>query len=132
MYLQYIPWLTLMLAFVFFIGCYFLVKKQNKKIDALSLLVKSLLATNTSFKKEFLELHSGAIGMGRKIQSLELVIKKTQENQQSFVDQSPENRLYTRATKMVELGASIDELMQECELPRAEAELLLSLHRKNS
>ncbi len=30
--------------------------------------------------------------------------------------------------KMVSLGAGIDELMAECELPRAEAELLLRLH----
>jgi len=130
MYIEYISWLALVLAFVFFTFCYFLIKKQTKKIEALQLLVKSLLASNDSFKKQFTEIHSGSIGMGKKIQQLDAIVKKTQENQLNLVAQAPENRLYTRATKMVELGASIEELMVECELPRAEAELLLNLHRK--
>lgn len=130
MYLQYLPWLTLVLAFVFFIISYLLIQKQAKKNHALELLVKSLLESNSQFKQQFVELHSGSIGMGKKIQHLESLIKKTQENQQNLVAQAPENRLYTRAVKMVELGATIDELMSECELPRAEAELLLNLHKK--
>jgi hypothetical protein len=130
MFILYISWLALVLAFVFFIICYFLIKKQAKKIDALQLLVKTLLVSNDSFKKQFTEIHSGSIGMGKKIQQLDAIVRKTQENQLNLVAQAPENRLYTRATKMVELGASIEELMLECELPRAEAELLLNLHRK--
>jgi len=31
---------------------------------------------------------------------------------------------------MVELGADLEEVIRECELPRAEAELLFSLHKK--
>lgn len=31
---------------------------------------------------------------------------------------------------MVALGAGVDELIKECELPKAEAELLIRLHRK--
>ena len=46
--------------------------------------------------------------------------------------QAPENKLYSRAVKMVELGADVAEIMAECELPKAEAELLLSLHRHRS
>jgi len=130
MYLQLFPWLALVLAFVFFIICFILIKKQSKKTEALTLLVKSLLASNESFKNQFTELHSGAVGLGKKIQQLDVALKKAEENQLDLVAQAPENKLYTRATKMVELGASIEELMKECELPRAEAELLLSLHKK--
>jgi len=38
--------------------------------------------------------------------------------------------MYSRASKMVKLGADIDELVEECELPKAEAELMLSLQKK--
>ena len=31
---------------------------------------------------------------------------------------------------MVELGADLEEIIRECELPRAEAELLMSLHKQ--
>ena len=130
MYIQYISWLAVVLAFVFFISSYFLIRKQAKKVESLQLLVKSLLVTNDSFKKQFSEIHSSSIGMGKKIQQLDGLVKKTQENQLNLAAQAPENRLYTRATKMVELGASVEELMVECELPRAEAELLLNLHKK--
>ena len=130
MFLQYIPWLALLLTVVFFIVMLFLFKQISKKNHTLEILVKSLLAQQEANKKQFTEIHSGAVGMGKKLQELDVVVRKTQENQMNLVASAPENRLYTRATKMVELGASIDELMTDCELPRAEAELLLNLHRK--
>ena len=130
MFLQYIPWLALLLTVVFFIVMLFLFKKISKKNHVLEILVKSLLAQQETNKKQFTEIHSGTVGMGKKLQELDVVVRKTQENQVNLVASAPENRLYTRATKMVELGASIDELMTDCELPRAEAELLLNLHRK--
>lgn len=40
----------------------------------------------------------------------------------------PESKMYNRAVKMVKAGASINEVMMECELPRPEAELLFSIH----
>jgi len=41
-----------------------------------------------------------------------------------------DGRLYSRASKMVKLGADINELIEECELPKAEAELMMSLQNK--
>ena len=130
MYLQYLPWLTLVLAIVFFIISCLLIQKVTKKTQALEVLLKSVLANNELFKQQFVELHSGNVGMGKKFLQLESELRKTQENQQNMVAQAPGNRLYTRGAKMVELGATIEELMSECELPRAEAELLLNLHKK--
>ncbi len=45
--------------------------------------------------------------------------------------QEPEIKLYQRAAKLVEQGASVDDLMQACDLPRAEAELMLAMHKRN-
>jgi len=42
----------------------------------------------------------------------------------------PNAKIYSRAVKMVELGADLEEIIHECELPRAEAELLMSLHKQ--
>tara|TARA_R110001583_G_scaffold50189_9_gene156653 strand:+ start:14232 stop:14624 length:393 start_codon:yes stop_codon:yes gene_type:complete len=130
MFLQYIPWLAILLAIIFFIVTLLLFKKMSKKTHSLEVLVKSLLAQQEANKKHFTEIHSGAVGMGKKLQQLDEAVRKTQENQVDLVASAPENRLYTRAMKMVELGASIEELMSDCELPRAEAELLVNLHRK--
>ncbi len=130
MFTEYIAWLALVLTIIFFITTLILLNKVNKKNHSLEVLIKSLLIQQETTKKQFTEVHSGAVGLGKKLQQLDAEIKKTQENQINLVASAPENRLYTRATKMVELGASIEELMSECELPRAEAELLLNLHRK--
>lgn len=43
--------------------------------------------------------------------------------------QQPEDKLYSRASKLVELGADIEEIMRECDIPKAEAEMLISIHR---
>ncbi|WP_354623991.1 DUF2802 domain-containing protein [Psychromonas sp. MME2] len=130
MLLSYIPWIALLLSIILFVVNYLFIKKQQLKINELQSLVESLTSNNASFKRQFTEAHAVSLGMGKKIQKFEKMVKQIQENHSNLVAQAPENRLYTRAMKMVELGASIDELMVECELPRAEAELLLNLHKK--
>lgn len=58
-------------------------------------------------------------------QQMEIVSKQTE-----FEHQEASSPLYTRAAKLVDSGATVDELMEECDLPRAEAELLISLRAK--
>lgn len=47
---------------------------------------------------------------------------------QSMEADDPASRLYTKASKLVAGGASVEEVMDECDLPRAEAELMMNLH----
>lgn len=104
--------------------------RQAKKIQALQQLTKELLKSKETLTKQVRELHSGSIGLGKKFYQLNEGLKEAVEKQQEFVDTAPDTKLYTRAVKMVALGAGLEELMNECELPKAEAELLLSLHGK--
>lgn len=43
--------------------------------------------------------------------------------------QDPSLRLYQRAAELVKQGASIEEIMEACDIPRAEAEMLSMVHR---
>lgn len=90
------------------------------------------------------ELRQGLIGVGQRVLQLEQReqqlldalaqhqshIATLLEQQQDIQLFDPDSRIYSRAMKMVQLGAGLDEIMRECELPRAEAELLLNLHRQ--
>ncbi|WP_088331515.1 DUF2802 domain-containing protein [Lacimicrobium sp. SS2-24] len=76
------------------------------------------------------ELRSGSIGVGKKVKGLEAQLRQLQEKQQQLEEMEPESKLYSGAVKLLQQGASVEEVMQECELPRAEAELLFSLHGK--
>ncbi|WP_115719171.1 DUF2802 domain-containing protein [Gallaecimonas mangrovi] len=76
------------------------------------------------------EIHSGALGMGQRLLSLAADVERLQGTHDELKSIDPQGKLYSRAAKMVALGADIEELMRECELPRAEAELLFNLHKK--
>ena len=51
---------------------------------------------------------------------------------EQLLHQQPEDKLYSRAQKLVELGADIEEIMRECDIPQPEAEMLLAVHRQQS
>ena len=85
-----------------------------------------------TLRKQMMELHSGTIGMGQRLQSVEASMQQITDRQQELTLQDPERKLYSRAAKMVELGADLAEVMSECELPKAEAELLISLRKGRS
>ena len=72
-------------------------------------------------------------------QSLERRIKQLQTEQSeineklvTYNEQQPEDKLYSRALKLVGLGADIDEIMRDCDIPRVEAEMLLSIHQQRN
>ncbi|MEH8015882.1 DUF2802 domain-containing protein [Rheinheimera muenzenbergensis] len=86
------------------------------------------------------ELRAGIIGVGQRVLQLETALQQFSsqteqqlssltEQQQAIALTDPESKIYSRAMKMVQLGADLEEIMRECELPRAEAELLYNLHQ---
>ncbi|MDB2386253.1 DUF2802 domain-containing protein [Shewanella sp.] len=102
------------------------------QLDLLTKLVEEGDKQRGSVKRELEELRSGTIGVGRKTLELEKKLQQQDAKLDESQQQDPQAKLYSRAMKMVELGADVDELIQECELPKAEAELLLRLHRKEA
>ena len=81
-------------------------------------------------KRELQELRSGTIGVGRRMLELEKKASQQDARLDEAKNQDPQAKLYTRAMKMVDLGAGVDELINECEIPKAEAELIIRLHGK--
>ena len=88
------------------------------------------------------ELRSGIIGVGQRVLQLDASLAELKqqvaqelhqlsEKQTELQLSDPESKIYSRAMKMVILGADLDEIMRECELPRAEAELLFNLHQQH-
>ena len=127
----------LIAALVYVIACLGLVLYQQKqtnklrvKVEALTLLIKESDRQRETVKRELQELRSGTIGVGRRMLELEKRTSKQDARLDEVNQQDPQAKLYSRAMKMVDLGASIDELIQECELPKAEAELIIRLHGK--
>jgi heme oxygenase len=128
---------ALFVAIVSVGGGVFLYRKLTKLQHTHNLLLKDLAKSRDSLQKRVLELSTSNINLGGAIQGVVSELQQTKylqdemkEEMTSHEQQDPESRFYTRAVKLVELGANLEEIMRECELPRAEAELLLNFHRK--
>ena len=128
---------ALVLACVTTTAYVLLQRKINNIQHAHNLLLKDLAKSRDSLQKRINELSTVNINLGGAIQGVARDVQQTKYQQdemkeewQSQEAQDPESRFYTRAIKLVELGASLEEIMRECELPRAEAELLVNFHRR--
>ncbi len=134
-----VPAASVLLA-VFVIWQY---KIQREERIAQSLQHQLALDQLRLLAAEIEEIRSGFIGIGQRViavenQQLSLVgqLQEVSANQTQLAEQQqkidmfdPDSKLYNRAMKMVQLGAPLEEVMRECELPRAEAELLYNLHK---
>ena len=74
-------------------------------------------------EKVVVQLESRVGLLQSNVVSLEEQVKQSLEQ--------PEDKLYSRAFKLAAKGADLEEIMTECELPRAEAEMLLSMYKAN-
>lgn len=95
---------------------------QNKLADALQ--------QNSILRSEVAEMRAGMLSIGKRLVTVEQKNQELAQQQDAQKYDDPDAKIYSRAVKMVELGADIEEIIRECELPRAEAELLMSLHQQ--
>ena len=129
----YLQWLILgmvpavSILLVFFVWWQHRLQLQQQR--QLSVQIEQMQQQLQTGLAEIAELRSGVVGVGRRTVKLEQ-FQQTLQQQQQIQLFDPESKLYSRAMKMVQLGAGLDEIIRECELPRAEAELLISLHRQ--
>ncbi|WP_077339368.1 DUF2802 domain-containing protein [Pseudocolwellia agarivorans] len=89
---------------------------------------KSLAETNTQHSVQNTELNQVSKQLEHRIKNLQDDILKLQQVQ----SQQPEDKLYSRALKLVELGADAEELVRECDIPKAEADILIAIHQKKN
>jgi len=91
-------------------------------------LDKSIKEHSFKTEEENTELHQVSKQLEHRIKNIQEDIQKLHQTQ----SQQPEDKLYSRAFKMVELGADAEELVRECDIPRAEADMLIAIHKKQN
>jgi len=127
----------------------YLVKIKNKvvmlnlQIQSTSLLVNDLQFMNQKLQQEFDAMDEQNVQQTAEntqvSKQLEHRIKNLQQqviDQKELLAQWQENqgqdKFYNRAFKLAAKGADIEEIMSECELPRAEVEMLLSVYQQRA
>ncbi|CEO39955.1 DUF2802 domain-containing protein [Photobacterium kishitanii] len=129
-------WLPVAISLIIALAAAVLISRERQarktlevKFAAIETVLKNSRLQNESLTKQFNELRTGSIGMSDKLVDLIELIERVEVRQNEISMNDSGGRLYSRASKMVELGADVNELMKECDLPKAEAELLLSLQK---
>lgn len=83
-----------------------------------------------ALRNETHAMGSGAIGVGQRLVEVEKRLNHTVERQQEIEQRDPGALPYNYAVRLVEMGASADDLVKNCGLARAEAELITLVHRE--
>jgi len=136
-----LPWLFIAVLFLLLlllvIWCRQQWRAQKRQLVVLTSQLESSQQQWSNAQAETEELRAGVIGVGQRVlalqeqqQTLTEQLQQLEEQQQAIALSDPESKIYSRAMKMVELGADLEEIIRECELPRAEAELLFNLHQQ--
>jgi predicted nucleic acid-binding Zn-ribbon protein len=94
---------------------------QSNELTQLSKKVNNL-------KDELHEIRSGNYGVISRVKELVQQVNNLQLSQQNIVEQDSQSRFYSKGAKLISQGASLEDVIRECDMPAAEAELLFNLH----
>lgn len=76
------------------------------------------------------EANARTIAVARNIATLQEQMVQLENQTRELKQQDPAVRMYHRAADMAKDGATVDEIVAACEMPFAEAQLLINLHQK--
>lgn len=124
---QWIFNLLLTLQFVIMIALVVWLLVMSKKLKTMK---KRLGETELSQRKQIQVLASGSIGMGRRLVTIEKKLNLAVEKQSEILSKEG-NVSYNRAMELLDMGATIDDLVSKCGLIRAEAELINLLKKES-
>ncbi len=132
----YVISLIIVLAVIAFVSLFLAFKTSThmrmleSDMEQLNKQVKNLEYQRDVSTEELHEIRSGALGVGNRVKELTMQVSQLKDKIEELQLLDPESRMYSKANKMVASGATVEELMDECSLPRAEAELLFSMRKK--
>lgn len=114
----------------------FQIETQELLLNELQSSQKKLNSQFSSFDDAQKNLQLETEQVTKQLEHRIKVLQEENNAQQQLLEQiknqQPQDKLYSRAFKLVELGADIDEVVRECDIPRAEAEMLISVHKNKT
>lgn len=124
MFEAYAPLFSVALTAIF--AAYVIVLKisMSKQTAKYSESVKAI-------NQELQAVSNGSMGVGRKLMLIEKQMAEMKNSQEEMLRNDPNRVSYTEATRLVELGADVEDLMNSCGISRPEAELVTALSHKS-
>lgn len=130
--------LSLLALIISVVCCIFLIllfKRYNTQLEvsiSQSHSLSDMSKKVNNLNEEIHEIRSGNHGVINRFKELVQQVDNLQTSQQNLaenlVEQDPQSRFYSKGAKLISQGASLEDVMRECDMPAAEAELLYNLH----
>ena len=115
---------TLLAALIFLATIILMLFIRQRRLENRSeLLIISLRA-------EIQAMSGSTIGMGKLIVDIEAKLDISLEKQRELEQRDPDEVAYSQAARLVEMGASVDDLVHSCGIGRPEAELMTLMHKE--
>jgi len=121
-----VSWLglvSLIVALGASLGCYLLFRRLQQHERRHQALINVL-------RNEIQAMTNSSIGMGRRLIGIEQKLNLTADKQLELENRDPNALAYNQATRLMEMGADVDDLVQNCGIGRPEAELMALLHKE--
>ncbi len=105
-------------------------KRTEQTLETLRQQVASVSAQSKDVGHQVEEQQNRSLVQSKHIQQLQDEITGFNNQIREVKLQDPSMRMYQRAAELVKQGASLEEVMESCDIPRAEAELIVTIHKK--
>ncbi|WP_286239939.1 DUF2802 domain-containing protein [Neptuniibacter halophilus] len=119
-------WITLLLLLLALgasVACFVLFRRLRQHERRHQALINVL-------RNEIQAMTNSSIGMGRRLIEVEQKLNLTADKQLELENRDPSALAYNQATRLMEMGADVDDLVQNCGIGRPEAELMALLHKE--
>ena len=104
---------------------------QASTLSSIKLANRDLTRTVSDIANQIEEERAKSLVMAKQFTVYQSELDQLGNKQRELEQQDPSTRLYQKAVQLAKDGASVDELVQACDLPQAEALLLVNLHQSN-
>ena len=122
--------IALVLLVAFCIQSFQYRKRTEQTLETLRQQVASVSAQSKDVGHQVEEQQNRSLVQSKHIQQLQDEITGFNNQIREVKMQDPSMRMYQRAAELVKQGASLEEVMESCDIPRAEAELIVTIHKK--
>lgn len=97
--------------------------------SALEKRYRSLEEKMLQLGKQIDRVNHGAIGVGQRLRNVERRLNVTAEKQSELALDHSDSLPYTKAQRMLDEGVEIDQILEQCNMSKAELQLMQLLHK---
>jgi len=123
---SYIPWALTAVALSLVFAQGLMLGRQNRQLKA------TLKERCDILGRELHATASGSMGVGQRLVACERQLHELRSTMDEMRQNDPLRISYDEASRLVDLGADIDDLMNTCGISRPEAELVLALKKRQA